>query len=294
MATSSAVTFNPVNTTSPQSSTPPQLQTYRLFGTYMNSIVTYQDANTAWLSSDSMLSWVTSSVYERFSGGGYMSGVKLIRGYAEPSRQKEKTKEKDIINNDNKVPSPATANSSGLDERQQRVLKRRSAPPTTRSSHDEPSQASQSGTNDSDSQQLKLQRQLSSLIESEATTEEEIRRREEQEIKDDYNAQAGETQGREIEHLVLVTHGIGQRLSLRMESVNFVHDVNVLRKTIKSVYANSADLKALNSELGTGPGNCRVQVLPVCWRHLLDFPKKQEKKGEHDLGEVVDDEDDCE
>lgn len=78
-----------------------------------------------------------------------------------------------------------------------------------------------------------------------------------------------------------------------MESVNFVHDVNVLRKTIKSVYANSADLKALNSELGAGPGNSRVQVLPVCWRHLLDFPQKREKKGERDLGDLDGDEDEC-
>ncbi|KAJ4204710.1 hypothetical protein NW767_004222 [Fusarium falciforme] len=76
-----------------------------------------------------------------------------------------------------------------------------------------------------------------------------------------------------------------------MESVNFVHDVNILRKTIKSVYANSADLKALNSELGPGPGNSRVQVLPVCWRHLLDFPRKRQKKGERDLGDIDGDED---
>lgn len=78
-----------------------------------------------------------------------------------------------------------------------------------------------------------------------------------------------------------------------MDSINFVHDVNVMRKTIKSVYTGSADLKALNSEFGAGPGNCRAQVLPVCWRHLLDFPKKRERKGEHDLGEVEDEEDEC-
>lgn len=70
-----------------------------------------------------------------------------------------------------------------------------------------------------------------------------------------------------------------------MESVNFVHDVNTLRKTIKSVYTTSEDLRALNSEIGGGPGNSRVQVLPVCWRHLLDFPKRrEEKKHEQDLG----------
>lgn len=81
-----------------------------------------------------------------------------------------------------------------------------------------------------------------------------------------------------------------------MESINFVHDVNVLRKTLKSVYSSSADLKALNGEEITeaGPGNCRVQVLPVCWRHLLEFPKRKEKKVEHDIGDTFDEEDDCE
>ena len=80
-----------------------------------------------------------------------------------------------------------------------------------------------------------------------------------------------------------------------MESVNFVHDVNTLRKTLKSVYTTSADLRALNAEIGEGPGNCRIQVLPVCWRHLLDFPKKrEEKKGEQDIGDVSGEEDECE
>lgn len=78
-----------------------------------------------------------------------------------------------------------------------------------------------------------------------------------------------------------------------MESVNFVHDVNILRKTLKSVYASSADLKALNSELGAMHGNCRVQVLPVCWRHLLDFPKQRQKRGEHDLGDADDEDHGC-
>ena len=82
-----------------------------------------------------------------------------------------------------------------------------------------------------------------------------------------------------------------------MESVgvNFIHDVNVLRKTLKSVYSTSADLKSLNLEDGDGPGNCRVQVLPVCWRHLLDFPRRrEEKRREHDLGETFREEEECE
>ena len=74
-----------------------------------------------------------------------------------------------------------------------------------------------------------------------------------------------------------------------MESLNFIHDVNMLRKTLKSVYSSSPDLRALNSELPDGPGNCRIQVLPVCWRHLLDFPRRA-KKQEQDLS-VIDEED---
>lgn len=74
----------------------------------------------------------------------------------------------------------------------------------------------------------------------------------------------------------------------RTESVNFVHDVNVLRQTLKTVYENSADLQALNAEIDKLPKNCRVQVLPICWRHLLDFPRKgvRQNRKEHDLGDA--------
>lgn len=75
---------------------------------------------------------------------------------------------------------------------------------------------------------------------------------------------------------------VQQRLGLRMESINFIHDVNVLRKTLKSVYETSPDLQALNSEVDKLPKNCRVQVLPVVWRHLLDFPKQSFKQNERE------------
>ncbi|GJC97969.1 DDHD domain-containing protein [Colletotrichum higginsianum] len=261
-----------------------QPSSHRLFGAWMNSIATYQDANTAWLTSDSMLSWVTSTMYERFSGGGFMSGVKLVRGYSDVAKAK---KEKQPA-----TPTDPTATPQ-LDEKQQKLLKRRSAPPSSR-----PSQSNDdlSRTEEDDSRENSLQQQISSLMEgaerNQEEQEEEIRKREEKEIENDYNGQLGETQGRDIEHLVLVTHGIGQLLGIRMESVNFVHDVNILRKNIKSVYSSSADLRALNSELEDGPRNCRVQVLPVCWRHLLDFPKRREKKNERDIGDGALDEDD--
>lgn len=167
---------------------PPPPPSYRLFGTYMNSVATYQDASTAWVSADGIISWVTSSVYQRFAGGGYMSGVKLVRGYSETSKTK-----------DSKRPKTPTESSEAmkLDEKAQKALKRKSAPPSTKA---EPSgekggqPAFGSPSND---------------------FEEEIRQRQENEIIDDYNVESDESQGRDIEHLVLVTHGIGQLLSLR-------------------------------------------------------------------------------
>ncbi|CAN8106391.1 unnamed protein product [Discula destructiva] len=266
---------------------PPQPSTTRLFGAWMNSIATYQDSTTAWLNSDGVLSWVTSTVYERFAGGGFMSGIKVVRGYAEPGKSKPKTDSKD----DKEPTTPTDSNSP-----QDKSRKRKSAPPLTRSdSIDVSAPADQE--DGLESRDSSIKERLSSFMEQRDPDvdqeEEAVRRREEKEIQDDYNAPAGETQGREIEHIVLVTHGIGQLLGLRMESVNFVHDVNTLRKSIKSVYTTSEDLRALNEETGGGPGNSRVQVLPVCWRHLLDFPKRrEEKKHEQDIGTATSREED--
>ncbi|ROV96771.1 hypothetical protein VMCG_07887 [Cytospora schulzeri] len=261
---------------------PPGPQTHRLFGAWMNSVTTYQDATTAFINSDGVLSWVTSTMYERFAGGGYMSGVRVVRGYTEPGKAKTKTDSKD-----EKQPTTPT-DKNNTEDMLDKARKRRSAPPTTRSDSIDVEGPTAEPTA-IESQGDSLKQQLSSLIGSDGQDvdqeEEAIRRREEKEIQNDYNALAGETQGREIEHLILITHGIGQLLGLRMESVNFVHDVNTFRKNIKSVYATSEDLRALNSEIGGGPGNSRVQVLPVCWRHLLDFPRKRDdKKNEQDIG----------
>ncbi|KAI1495552.1 DDHD domain-containing protein [Biscogniauxia marginata] len=271
-----------------QPGTQHQPQTYRLFGTYMNNIATYQDSTTVWLSSESVFSWVTSTVYQKFGGGSYMNGVKLVRGYTEPGKAAKDSK---------RPPTPTTATLPPQrdENKQEKALKRRSAPPSTRSGSatDKEKEEDEAAT-EIERRENRLKRQFSSYIDSTENPEkqeEQIRKREEQEIQDDYTGQDGETQGRDIEHLVLVTHGIGQLLGLKMESVNFVHDVNMLRKTLKGVYAHSADLKALNSDKASGPGNCKIQVLPVCWRHLLDFPKRREKKGETDLGDVGSDED---
>ena len=263
-----------------------ELQTQRLFGAYMNSVVTFQDAGTAWLLTDDFLSRMSSTVYQRFAGGGHLGGTKVIRGYSETNKTKEVSKEA-IKGSEIRKPDGITDKSH-----------RRSHPPESDGAT--PSDAKSTGSDASqvEPRLLALERQLSSFSGDTALQEEERRLADENEIKEDYRDEDGQDQSREIEHLILVTHGIGQRLGMRLESINFIHDVNVLRKTLKGVYETSPDLQALNSEVDKLPKNCRLQVLPVVWRHLLDFPKQSFKQNqkEKDLAdpEAFEDEDEDE
>ncbi|KAL8882610.1 MAG: hypothetical protein Q9198_000413 [Flavoplaca austrocitrina] len=259
-----------------------QLQTQRLFGAYMNSVVTYQDATVGWILSDDLYSRMSSTVYERFAGGGHLGGTKVIRGFSETTKPKDKKPGIGHSANDGSLGASTTPKSQ----------KRRSAPSqidtaiTQANANDPASHEVDKGSKDNAPQESKLaalQRQMSTIVsspepEDPAKQDEVARKGDEDEIEQDYKEADGDDPGREIEHLILITHGIGQRLGLRMENLNFIRDVNKLRKTLKSVYDASPDLQALNNELEKLPKNCRIQVLPVVWRHLLDFPKQSFKQ----------------
>lgn len=272
-----------------QESSPTQTKTYRLFGSYMNHVVTYENSTTAWLQKeDDLISRLGSTVYQRFAGGAHFAGQKIVRGYTASSKKSE-TK-------NGKRPDTATSVTSKDSAEAPRESTEIKDPARAFDTPEEEAidrEEDNKPQSPSEIRRATLERQMSNLVaaahpEDPAQQEEEVRKRDEQEIKNDYKDQEGDEQGREIEHLLLITHGIGQRLGLRMESVNFIHDVNTLRKTLKAVYANSADLQALNSEIDKIPKNCRIQVLPICWRHLLDFPKQSLKhiRKEHDLGDL--------
>nr|POE93421.1 putative phospholipase, mitochondrial [Quercus suber] len=269
----------PINTNTDTGTEQPQ-NTYRLFGAHMSSVVTYQDATTAWLLTDDFMSRMNYSMYQRFAGGGHFAGMKMTRGWINPNSKVEP--KSDGVTDDKQ------SKSKGEDPQTKPVE-------VEDASKEQPLRQSTSKT-----RRQTLQRQMSSLLEhpmmdDPVKQDEEQRRRDEREIEDDYREVEGDEQGREIEHLILATHGVGQRLGLRLESVNFVHDANNLRKTLKAVYAESPDLRALNAELGDVEYvNSRVQVLPICWRHLLDFPKQSLKhnRKEHDLADTENDDED--
>ncbi|RKF58515.1 putative phospholipase C20G8.02, mitochondrial [Golovinomyces cichoracearum] len=262
-----------------------QPQTCRLFGTYMNSVVTYQDSNVAWLSADGLISRVSSTVYQKFAGGGYLGGVKLVRGYIEPNKAKESPENKGAP-----TPSIFAPKNSGFAENISPQLDR-SQKDQSKGRYEAPENSGNWNVMNTDLVQSS-DLVLTSEKSPRGSRAESIRTQEQNDNQCEYNDEESDSQGRPIDHLILCTHGIGQRLGMRTETVNFVQDINVLRKTLKSVYENSADLQALNSEIDKLPKNCRVQVLPICWRHLLDFPGKgvRQTRREHDLGDAFGDE----
>lgn len=254
---------------------------YRLFGIHMNTTVSYQDSNTAWLASDDFMSRMSNTLvgYGRFGG---FSGTKVVRGFSQTSGTK-------------------AIEASKTSDRGKTAAKSSSVPLETQSREDD-DRDKESGEEEEVTVAPKknaLERQLSSLAgapenENSEDLAEEARQQEEKEMED-YKEVDGDDQGRPIEHLVLVTHGIGQRLGLRLDSINFIHDVNTMRKTMKAVYNTSPDLQALNSQFKDSEKNSRVICLPIMWRHLLDFPKQsvRQNKEEFDLAdaEAIDEDD---
>lgn len=246
-----------------------QPQTYRLFGAHMNKSVSYQDSTTAWLVNDDFMSRMSNTFVGRGTRLGAFSGTKVVRGFSESStKPNEAPKSTDSDANTTKR---KRLSGGAKPDAEEADVPKESSPPPRRSA---------------------LERQLSSLAgaplqDAPEDLAEEVRQQEEEEMED-YKEQDDVDSDRPVEHLVLVTHGIGQRLGLRLDSINFIHDVNTLRKTMKGVYASAPDLQALNSQAKDASSNSRVLCLPIVWRHLLDFPRQslRENRKELDVSEA--------
>ncbi|TAQ85552.1 hypothetical protein B7494_g6109 [Chlorociboria aeruginascens] len=82
-----------------------------------------------------------------------------------------------------------------------------------------------------------------------------------------------------VTDLVFVIHGIGQKLSERVESFNFTHAVNEFRRHMNVELGNQSVRRVLRDDLGG------VMVLPVNWRSTLSFEDGGSMKdGDQDNG----------
>ena len=173
-----------------------QLQTQRLFGTYMSSVVTYQDANTAWVLTDDFLSRMSSTVYQRFAGGGHLGGTKIVRGYSEPSKErKDPKKEGDTV----KKPNSAKED---VDELRKKSRRSQSVPNAPILEEDKEVKVEPEPR--LKTLERKMSNFVSSQVQDQAQEEAMARKRDEDEIIGDYVDEDGQDQAREIEHLILV------------------------------------------------------------------------------------------
>ncbi|KAG2176695.1 hypothetical protein INT44_007359 [Umbelopsis vinacea] len=95
--------------------------------------------------------------------------------------------------------------------------------------------------------------------------------RRKQEMEDYENEKSEGT--REIDHLIICIHGIGQKMTERL-GLNFIHDINVLRRGIKESFAATVALSS-NPKKKNG-----IQVLPILWRHQIHFGLGNEDEDE--------------
>ncbi|KAG0262324.1 hypothetical protein BG011_000077 [Mortierella polycephala] len=205
---------------------------------------------------DDLTSKVAKSIFTKVTGNANLGGARLIRGYGEVEKFVSK-----------KASEEAAQKKDGTD------TKKKETP----------------------EMQKKCETAQSLKHKSKRLTEEEKDTIQESHELDDYSNEE-ENEERTIDHLILVVHGVGQKLGDRMEAINFIHDVNVMRRTFKETAATfippvagnstpkehsgpekdkDASLKKKESAAPKNPyampNGSGVQVLPVEWRRQIVF-----------------------
>ncbi|KAJ3014793.1 UNVERIFIED_CONTAM: hypothetical protein HDU68_000127 [Siphonaria sp. JEL0065] len=247
-------------------------QKWALFGPYMNSHVVYTDKSSALIVSDQLSSKLARAVMSQItrSSDSQTWGTKVWRGWDEVEKIIKK--------------SAANAAPQKPDKRKGSVVSLESNPNSN-------SNSLGSGLDLSNGLAIPggSDGQLSTKVSKESLSGGV----EEEKWKDDENV----TQDRQIDHLVLVIHGVGQKLGERVETVDFAKDCTVLRHALmqsSKLYftagapastptASTSKDKAPSTSsrkpvLPSMPEHGGIQVLPVQWRQKIDFGKRREGK----------------
>ncbi|TPX60451.1 hypothetical protein SpCBS45565_g07522 [Spizellomyces sp. 'palustris'] len=231
-------------------------QRWALFGPYMNQYVVYQGPHMAFQFSDLLSSKIGRAVMN-------IGGTRLIRGWDEVERlkktkaqvAKEKEKEKET--------SKDRSGELGKD--------------VTTDVQTDPLQKA----GDKVSIASLIAEMTPATSSTNTITPDQAEKLQEKTEAEDYSE--SDDSDRTIHHLVLVIHGIGQKLGERVEAVNFVHDCNMLRRTIKESsrqYATAKDQLRSSRKAGSTsmPDDGGVQILPVQWRQKIQFGMSRKMK----------------
>ncbi|KAL2911870.1 hypothetical protein HK105_208653 [Polyrhizophydium stewartii] len=223
-----------------------ETQRWALFGPYMNQYVAYATPTTAWLQSDMFASKLTRAVTNS-------SGVRLVRGWDEVCKITQKTR---TPAKRSEAKADSTADAKADAKVDAKADAEAAAPPA---SDGNPANAPPPAGNS----QKPPANAPGAAPAASAVLEE-----------DDLGAD------RQVDHLIFVIHGIGQKLSEQIEAVNFPEDCNVLRKAIKDAARQVHDRTAYSKPQDAAkiPVGSGVQVLPIQWREKIDFGMRAREK----------------
>ncbi|KAI8818709.1 DDHD domain-containing protein [Fimicolochytrium jonesii] len=252
-------------------------QRWALLGPYMNQFIVYDGAHSATQFSDDFGSKIGRAVMN-------IGGTRLIRGWDEVEKLRTKTK----------------AQAAEEKKKENQKAKETGDGKPTGKSEAAPSPQTDSALSAANG--VSLSSLISDIAPGSSTgtlTREQAENLQEKQETEDYKETDDED--RTINHLVLVIHGIGQKLGERVEAVNFVHDCNLLRRTIKNAsqqYATAKDQLKQSKRAGliSIPDDGGVQILPVQWRQKIQFGLARKEKPPRDQNAegAADDEKDVE
>ncbi|CAO3635059.1 unnamed protein product [Mucor hiemalis] len=235
---------------------------------YTGQYVIYTNDTQAWLLFDSPGAKIAKTFLTKLTNNQNLGGSKLIRGYQEVEKEAKKKKEADAkreADNKKEENKETVQSPKKFEEAVNKVLKEQ----TPRVSID---------TGDLSRKSRDISPQKKKEMDDIEMTKQQA---------EDYDNEESEEEIRDIDQVIFVIHGIGQQMSERLGQ-NFVHDVNVFRKTMKSTWPIAVS--------GTGPldRSNGIQVLPILWRKGILFGSEGEDGDsvEADLG-LPDGDDGC-
>lgn len=218
---------------------------------YQGKLCVYStDCYTAWIMSNDVYGMLTAAFLQKIAQGNILGASKLIRGYDHVKKKEEKKDDK--------------------------KTKKKETEDHVTSDHVKDVKNMTPDFNPLSTAQSKLNNRYGSQASEQQQMEQDY---EDNKENAGSHVSQSDDSAPQYDHLVLCVHGIGQKLGRRIKSVNFVHDVNVLRKTIKTVFNDGKQFqkyrdskmnveKEKEEKVWTHP---KVQVLPVLWRSHVTF-----------------------
>jgi len=266
---------------------------YKLTGPYIGQSITYSGPNSAWLLSTNIASQLARAVMTKITNNENIGGTRLIRGYAEVEKWKQRNEE-ELRSKSTKGRRARTRST----DRKQSGDSISSISSTLSMSKLKSKNTERKQSEDSVSSSLSMTSISADKDKEESDPNTKFPEKSNTEYSiNNYAVNEEESKDHrydKIEHLVFVVHGIGEKFAEEKSVSTIEKSVNDIRKTAKEVaklyfaknkadhrggslpkYPSTSESAYKNIYVPEGTG---VQFLPVNWRRNMNMDKYKRKK----------------